>query len=302
VFLGTPEFAVPTLEALIAAGHEIAAVYTQPPRPAGRGQKPRPSPVEAVARRHGIEVRSPERIRTPEAVAAFAGLHTDAGVVVAYGRILPDGFLTAPRLGCINLHASLLPRWRGAAPIQRAIMAGDAETGATAMLVTPELDTGDILLQQRLPIGETTTAGELHERLAEIGAPLICRALAGLADGSIRPLPQAEDGITYADKIDKAEARIDWSRPAAVLARLVNGLSPFPGAWFEHEGQRIKVLLARAVAGGGGPGEVVGEHGLSVACGEGRLELLRLQRAGKAALDAGAFRRGLALAPGSRLG
>ena len=293
---------MPTLEALIAAGHEVAAVYTQPPRPAGRGQRPRPSPVERVARRHGIEVRAPERIRTPEAVAGFAALRADAGVVVAYGRILPDGFLDAPRLGCINLHASLLPRWRGAAPIQRAIIAGDGETGVTAMLVTPELDTGDILLQQRVPIGEATTAGELHDRLAEIGAPLICRALAGLADGTIRPRPQDDDSATYAEKIDKAEARLDFARPARALARLVNGLSPFPGAWFEHRGQRIKVLLARARPGNGRPGEVIGDEGLTVVCGEGRLELLRLQRAGKAAMDAAAFRRGLALVPGSRLG
>ena len=300
--MGTPAFAVPTLSALIAAGHDIAAVYTQPPRPAGRGQRPRPSPVEELARRHGIEVRSPERIRNAQAEADFAALQADAGVVVAYGRILPDGFLAAPRLGCINLHASLLPRWRGAAPIQRAVMAGDAETGVTAMLVTPELDAGDILLQARVAIGETTTAGELHDRLAEIGAPLICRALAGLATGEIVPRPQPQAGVSYAEKIDKAEARLDWSLPAPRLARLVNGLSPFPGAWFEHDGERIKVLLARAVDSTGAPGAVRDEGAFTVAGGEGALELLRLQRAGRAAMAADDFRRGLALEPGTRLG
>jgi len=301
VFMGTPAFAVPTLRALIEAGHKIAAVYTQPPRPAGRGQRPHPSPVEELARRHGVRVLSPHRLKTTEAEADFAAHRADAAVVVAYGRILPDRFLSAPRLGCLNLHASLLPRWRGAAPIQRAIMAGDTETGATAMMVTSELDAGAIVLQERVAITPATTAGELHDRLAEIGAPLMCRALEGLAAGTIAPRPQDEAGVTYAAKIAKEEARIDWSWPAQRLACLVRGLSPYPGAWFPFQGQRVKVLLAEAVAGDGAPGTVL-DLAPTVACGEGRLRLTRLQRAGKAPMAAGDFLRGLALAPGTPLG
>jgi methionyl-tRNA formyltransferase len=300
--MGTPTFAVPALEALLAAGHEIAAVYTRPPRPAGRGQRPQASPVERLARANAIPVLSPTGLRTPEAAAEFAAFAADAGVVVAYGRILPDAFLEAPRLGFLNLHASLLPRWRGAAPIQRAVMAGDAETGVSAMLVTPALDSGDILLQARLPIGPTTTAGDLHDELARLGAPLLCEALAGYAAGTLEPRPQGEAGVTYAEKLDKAEARIDWSLPAARLACLVNGLSPLPGAWFEVRGERIKALRAKAEAGSAAAGTVQDNHGLLVGCGKGRLRLIELQRAGRAALDADALRRGLRLEPGQRLG
>jgi methionyl-tRNA formyltransferase len=301
IFMGTPEFAVPTLRALIDAGHDLATVYSQPPRPAGRGQKARKSPVQAVAEEAGIEVRTPKSLKDAAAQRAFQALGADAAVIVAYGLILPPEFLAAPRLGCVNLHASLLPRWRGAAPIQRAIMAGDEMSGVTAMLVDQGLDTGPILLQERCVVTSEMTAGALHDSLAELGAPLILRALAGLADGTLTAKPQGQDGVSYADKIAKEEGRLDRSQPADVLACQVRGLSPFPGAWFQHGGQRIKVLTAKAVAGAGAPGVTIDDE-LTVACGDGAVVLERLQRAGKAPMDASAFLRGLAVPAGTRLG
>ena len=301
-FMGTPDFAVPTLTALIAAGHEIAAVYTQPPRAAGRGKQPRPSPVQRVAEEQSIEVRTPDHLKGAEAQAAFAELNLDAAVVVAYGLILPPPILAAPRLGCLNLHASLLPRWRGAAPIQRAIMAGDAETGVAVMQMEAGLDTGPVLLERQVAIGPRTTAGDLHDELARLGAPLMVEALAGLADGRLTPRPQAEIGVTYADKIDKAEARIDWSRPAAELDCQIRGLSPFPGAWFEHDGARVKVLLAEPQSGASGPAGTVLDDRLTVACGNGALRLLDLQRAGKAPMTADALLRGFPIPAGTPLG
>ena len=301
IFMGTPEFAVPILRALIDAGHDLAAAYSQPPRPAGRGQKARKSPVQAVAEEAGIEVRTPKSLKDVVVQQAFRALGADAAVVVAYGLILPPEILAAPRLGCVNLHASLLPRWRGAAPIQRAIMAGDEISGVTAMLVDQGLDTGPILLQERCVVTSEMTAGALHDSLAELGAPLILRALAGLADGTLTAKPQGQDGVSYADKIAKEESRLDWSQPADVLACQVRGLSPFPGAWFQHGGQRIKVLTAKAVAGAGVPGVTIDDE-LTVACRDGAVMLERLQRAGKAPMDASAFLRGLAVPAGTRLG
>lgn len=301
-FMGTPDFAVPTLTALIEAGHDIAAVYTQPPRAAGRGKQPRPSPVQRVAEDHGLNVRTPVRLKDEPAQAAFAGLDLDAAVVVAYGLILPPPILAAPRLGCLNLHASLLPRWRGAAPIQRAIMAGDAETGVAVMQMEAGLDTGPVLLEERIEIGPRTTAGMLHDALARRGAPLMVAALAGLAEGHLTPRPQADDGVTYADKIDKSEARIDWTRPAAEIDCQIRGLSPFPGAWFDHDGARVKVLLAEPLADVSGPAGTVLDDRLTVACGAGVLRLLELQRAGKAPMSADALLRGFPIPAGTRLG
>ncbi len=297
VFMGTPDFALPTLAALIGAGHDIAAVYTQPPRPAGRGRQPRPSPVQRAAEAHGIAVHAPASLKSAEAQAAFAAHGADAAVVVAYGLILPQAVLDAPRLGCFNLHASLLPRWRGAAPIQRAIMAGDAESGVTVMRMEAGLDTGPMLAASRVAICPDMTAGALHDRLAEIGAGLMVETLADLAAGRIEAVPQPEDGVTYAAKIDKAEARLDWRRPAAELARLVRGLNPFPGAWFEADGQRVKLHAAEAVEGDGAPGTLL-DDGLTVACGDGALRLTSMQRAGKGVMDAAEFLRGFPLPKG----
>ena len=296
VFMGTPDFSVPVLEALVAAGHEIAAVYCQPPRPAGRGKKDRPSPVEARAGALGLPVRHPKSLRTPEAQADFAALGADVAVVVAYGLILPAPILAAPRLGCLNIHASLLPRWRGAAPIHRAIMAGDAETGICIMQMDEGLDTGAVLLREALPIPPEATTADLHDLLAALGARLIVTALDRLA--TLVPEPQPEAGVTYAAKIDKAEARIDWTRPAAEVDRLIRGLSPFPGAWCEVAGERIKLLRSRPVAGQGEPGRVL--EGFTVACGTGAVEVLEAQREGKRPMPAGEMLRGLVLPP--RLG
>ena len=296
VFMGTPAFAVPSLEAVLQAGHEVVAVYTQPPRRAGRGQEQRPTPVAEAAAAHGIDLRTPPSLRDAEAIAAFKALAADIAVVVAYGLILPSDILASPRLGCINAHASLLPRWRGAAPIQRAIMAGDSETGVSIMQMDEGLDTGSVLLTRSMPIGATTTAGDLHDALAAASGAMIAEALDGLAAGRLTASPQPGDGITYAEKISKAEARIDWNRPAEEIERAVRGLSPYPGAWFEHAGERIRVLKAHT-----GPDGTAGEAGtvmtaadtLVVACAGGSaLALDRLQRAGKGALEVGAFLRG----------
>lgn len=296
--MGTPDFSVPVLEALVEAGHDIAAVYCQPPRPAGRGKKETPTPVHQRALALGLPVRHPVSLKSPEAQADFAALDADVAVVVAYGLILPQAVLDAPRHGCLNIHASLLPRWRGAAPIHRAIMAGDAETGICIMQMEAGLDTGPVLLREATPIGAEETTGQLHDRLSQMGARLIVDALARLDD--LVPSVQPEAGVTYAAKIDKAEAAVDWTRPATQVDRLIRGLSPFPGAWTLHDGQRIKLLGARLADGAGAPGEVL-DDALTVACGTGAVQLLRLQRAGRGAQDAAEFLRGQPLPKGTRL-
>jgi methionyl-tRNA formyltransferase len=303
VFMGTPDFAVPALDALLAAGHSVAAVYTQPPRPAGRGQREQISPVHACANAHGLPVRTPASLKSEAVQKEFADLQADAAVVAAYGLILPKPVLAAPRLGCLNIHASLLPRWRGAAPIHRAILAGDAETGITIMQMDAGLDTGAMLLQEATPIGADDSAQTLHDRLAEIGGRLIVAALERLQAGALAARPQPGEGVTYAAKLTREEGRLDWSRPAATLERQVRAFDPWPGAWFEHRGERIKVLAARTatVPAGRAPGTVL-DPPLLIACGEGALQLLRLQRAGKAALDAGDFLRGFPLPAGTVLG
>ncbi|WP_299621081.1 methionyl-tRNA formyltransferase [uncultured Tateyamaria sp.] len=298
VFMGTPAFSVAALDALHEAGHDIACVYSQPPRPAGRGKKDRPSPVQTRAETLGLEVRHPVSLRNPEAQAEFAALNADVAVVVAYGLILPQPILDAPTHGCLNIHASLLPRWRGAAPIHRAIMAGDAETGVCIMQMEAGLDTGPVLMREATAIGATETTADLHDRLAAIGADLVVKTLDALPD--LTPHPQPEDGVTYAHKIDKAEAAIDWAQPAAIVDRQIRGLSPFPGAWFEHEGARIKVLGSALGDGTGAPGTVL-DDALSVACGDGAVRLTRLQRAGKAAQDADVFLRGNVMPKGTVL-
>lgn len=298
IFMGTPEFSVPVLDALIEAGHEIAAVYCQPPRPAGRGKKDRPTPVHARAEKLGLEVRHPVSLRNEEAQADFAALNADIGVVVAYGLILPQAILDAPKFGCLNIHASLLPRWRGAAPIHRAIMAGDAETGVCIMQMDAGLDTGDVLLRREIAIGSSETTAELHDRLSVLGSDAIVDALAQLP--ALSQEPQPDSGVTYAEKIDKSEAKIDWTAPAEEVDRKIRGLSPFPGAWAEIDGQRVKVLASRLTEGQGEAGTVVDDM-LTIACGSGAVRLLRLQRAGKGAQDAATFLRGFPLAAGQKL-
>ena len=299
VFMGTPDFAVPTLAEIVSRGHEVIAVYTQPPRPAGRGMAEQPSPVHEKAREFGIPLVMPRTLRISAVEAQFASHEADVAVVVAYGLILPKAILDAPRMGCLNLHASLLPRWRGAAPIQRAIMAGDAETAAAVMRMTEGLDTGPVCLMERVPIGAEETAGSLHDRLAIVGADLMGRALAALERGALSCTPQPQAGVAYAGKVSRGEARIDWTRPAAEAANLVRGLSPSPGAWCEmplgKSPERVKVLKARAAAGSGPPGTLLSFDPLIVACGEGALELLELQRAGKRPAAAEAFLRGVRL-------
>ena len=289
VFMGTPAFSVPALTA-IAARHEVVAVYTQPARAAGRGQKSRPGPVADAAAAMGLELRSPVGLKAPEAQADFAALQADVAVVVAYGLILPQPVLDAPRLGCLNIHASLLPRWRGAAPIHRAVLAGDAETGVAIMQMEAGLDTGPVLAEARTVIAPSDTTGDLHDRLARMGAALIVDTLDRLP---LTARPQLEAGVTYAAKIDKAEARIDWTRPAEEVDRLIRGLSPFPGAWCMVGDERVKLLRSRVVAGSGEPGEVL--SGFTVACGAGALEVLEAQRAGKRPMVASEILRGLRL-------
>ena len=291
IFMGTPDFAVPALDGLAGAGHEIAAVYTQPPRPAGRGKQERPSPVQARAEALGLEVRHPPSLKPQGERDAFADLGADIAVVAAYGLILPRAILDAPARGCLNIHASLLPRWRGAAPIQRAIMAGDTESGVCIMQMEPGLDTGPVLLRRATPIEEDETAGDLQARLAALGAEAILAALEGI-DG-LRPVPQGEAGVTYADKIDKAEARIDWAQPAEVVARRIRGLSPFPGAWCRAGGERLKLHRARAVGGAGAPGERL--DGLTIACGRGAVEVTEAQREGRRPMPAAEILRGMEL-------
>jgi len=297
-YMGTPDFATPSLAELIASGHDIACVYTQPPRPKGRGLAEEKSPVHKLAEPAGIEVRTPRSLKHAPEQEEFASLGLDAAIVVAYGLILPKAVLEAPRLGCFNVHASLLPRWRGAAPIQRAIMAGDAETGVQVMRMEEGLDTGPVLMSERVAIGRKTY-GDLHDELARLGADVLGRALVELEKSQIVEQKQARNGVTYARKIEKSEARIDWKRSARELDCLIRGLSPSPGAWFEAKGERIKVLLAEPVSGSGGPGEVLAP--LVVACSDRALKLVTVQRAGRAPMHADAFLRGFALKVGDRL-
>ena len=297
VFMGTPDFAVPTLEALVHAAHDVVCVYTQPPRKAGRGKKLQPTPVHAAAERLGIEVRHPASLKPQEEKDAFAALEADVGVVAAYGLILPQAVLDAPEHGCLNVHASILPRWRGAAPIQRAILAGDTGTGVTIMQMEAGLDTGPMLATVRTPI-DRKTAGELTDELARKGAQLMVGTLRDLAIHI--PLAQDDAEATHAPKIDKAEARLDWTQDAAQVERQVRAFTPWPGAFFEHEDTRVKVLAAQIAEGSGDPGTVL-DDALTVACGSGALRLTRVQRAGKPAMDTADFQRGRAIAQGAHL-
>ncbi len=302
-FLGTSEFAVPALKALAEAGHDIVAVYTRAPRPAGRGQQERRTPVHETAAALGLPVRTPRGLRSEDEANAFRALDLDAAVVVSYGHILPRAFLEAPVLGCLNIHGSLLPRWRGAAPIHRAILAGDAETGVTIMRMDEGLDTGPMLLAESTPISAGDTAQAVHDRLAELGARLIVSTLDALVGRGLEAVPQPADGVTYAHKLGKEEGALDWRRPAAELERKVRGFHPWPGTWFEVDGERIKVLQAALTLAGGAPGTVsLSRDGFPVvACGLGGLKLLKLQRAGKSAQAADAFLRGFALPAGTVL-
>lgn len=298
IFMGTPDFSVPVLDALVTAGHDVVAVYCQPPRPAGRGKKDRPSPVQVRAEALGLEVRHPVSLKTEAAQAEFAALQADVAVVVAYGLILPQAILDMPVQGCLNIHASLLPRWRGAAPIHRAIMAGDSHTGVCIMQMEAGLDTGPVLMRAQTQIAPEETTAMLHDRLSAMGAQAIVAALDQLPD--LTPVPQPDDVVTYAAKIDKAEARIDWTKPAVEVDRLIRGLSPFPGAWFALDGVRIKALGSRVAHGAGAAGRVL-DADLTVACGTGAITLTRLQRAGKAAQDADVFQSGAQIAVGTDL-
>ena len=303
-FMGSPDFAVPALRALIGAGHHIAAVYAQPPRPAGRGQRERPCSVHAAALERGLAVRTPEDFTAEADLAAFRSLGLDGAVVAAYGLILPAAVLRAPRLGCINIHASLLPRWRGAAPIQRALLAGDRETGVSIMQMDQGLDTGPVLAQRRLPVTGETTAASLHDALAALGAEMIIEALDGVAAGTLEATPQPAEGATYAAKLDRDEGRLDWSLPADAIERTVRALNPWPGVWFEHAGQRIKLLslaewsLERS--GDAAPGTLL-DDAFAIACGRGMVRPGRVQRAGRGPQDAAEFLRGYRLAAGDRL-
>lgn len=300
IFMGTPDFAVPTLVALIAAGHEIVAVYTRAPKPAGRGMDVQVTPVEREARKHGLPVFTPKTLRDEAAQLEFRAHNADAAVVVAYGLILPKAVLEAPRLGCFNVHASLLPRWRGAAPINRAVMAGDKESGVTIMQMDEGLDTGAMAMREPLPIAPDLTAGELHDALAQQGARLMPVTLAAAERGGLTLTPQPDEGVTYAPKISKSESRIDWSKPAAEVHNHSRGLSPFPGAWFELDGVRVKTLRTTLAEGSGTPGTTLDDK-LTVACGDGAIRLVQIQRAGKQPMEAADFLRGTPVKPGTLL-
>jgi methionyl-tRNA formyltransferase len=310
VFMGTPHFAVPVLAAILESGHEVACVYCQPPRPAGRGRAERPAPVHALALGRGLPVRTPKSLKRPSEQGAFAALHTDAAVIAAYGLILPLPVLSAPRLGCLNVHPSLLPRWRGAAPIQRALLAGDTETGVSIMVMDEGLDTGPVVLARTVPIGEDTTAGELHDQLSELGGRLVVEALAGLDEGRLAPTPQPAEGITHAAKLSPEEERLDWRSSATQLARKLRAFTPWPRTWFEHEGERIRVLEAdpapkdmvihQPPAPTVLPGTVLDDH-LTVACGDGMLRLRKVQRAGRKAMGVEEFLRGYPIPAGTVL-
>ena len=299
--MGTAGFALPSLCALAGGPYEVVAVYTQPARAAGRGLKARPSPVHSAATGLGLLVRTPESLKDAAAQEAFADLGADLAVVAAYGLILPKAILETPRLGCINLHASLLPRWRGAAPIQRALLAGDTETGVTVIQMEPSLDTGPILAMERVRITPEATAASLHDALAELAARMVGATIDDLASGRAAPRPQPQEGVTYASKIDKSEARLDWSRPAAFLERQLRALNPSPGCWTEFDGERLLVLAGELAAAAGAPGEILDDR-LTVACADGALRLTRVQRAGGKPMTADAFLRGFHLPVGARLG
>lgn len=299
-FMGSPTFALPTLEALLDAGHEIVCVYSQPPRPAGRGKQERPTPVHEFAAARGLEVRTPKSLKKAEEQAAFAALNLDAAIVVAYGLILPKAVLDAPKFGAFNLHGSLLPRWRGAAPIQRAIMAGDDVTGVQVMRMEEGLDTGAVLATYETPIAFDDTTSSVHDRLALNGALLMRETLEKIARGEAVETRQPEEGVTYAHKITPAETRIDWTRPAREVDWMIRGLSPAPGAWFELDGVRVKALMSRLGAGDGSPGEVLDDQ-LLIACGQGAVRLLKVQREGREPMEAEAFLRGQAVSVGARL-
>ena len=300
IFMGTPEFAVPTLVELAARGHEIAAVYTRAPKPAGRGMDVQHTPVEQEARRLALAVHTPRSLKDEEAQAAFRAHNADAAVVVAYGLILPKSVLEAPRLGCFNIHASLLPRWRGAAPINRAIMAGDTESGITIMKMDEGLDTGAMAMAERVPIGADITAGDLHDVLSRLGADLMLRALAAAERGSLTLTPQPDKGVTYAEKISKNETRIDWSKPWKQVHDHIRGLSPFPGAWFEIDGARIKALRSMKGEGSGAAGTALDDK-FTIACGTGAVRLTQVQRAGKQPMSADELLRGTPVKSGARV-
>lgn len=299
-FMGTPDFAVPALEALIGAGHNIVAVYTQPPRPAGRGKHLRKSAVHNVAEASGIDVRTPTNLKSDADHKYFAALDLDVAVVAAYGLILPKPILDAPRFGCINIHASLLPRWRGAAPIQRAILAGDEKTGITIMQMDEGLDTGNMIMREAIAIGSEDTTQSLHNQLADLGATLCVQVMKKLASGSLSSTPQTDGDVTYAAKIDKSEARIDWRKSASEIDRQVRGLSPFPGAWFELNGERVKVLSGNIDQGSGNPGAIL-DDALLVACGSDAYRVTRAQRAGKGVMEVHDFLRGFEIPKGTNL-
>jgi methionyl-tRNA formyltransferase len=303
IFMGTPEFAVPTLLELVAHGHEIAAVYTRAPKPGGRGMKLQATPVEQEARRLGIPVLTPTTLKTFEALEEFRAHNADAAIVVAYGMILPQAILDAPKFGCFNLHASLLPRWRGAAPINRAVMSGDAETGVMVMKMDVGLDTGDVAMAERLTITDKMTASDVHDALARLGADLMVRAMAALERGALQLTKQSEAGVTYAAKIEKAEAKVDWNKPAHDVLRHIHGLSPFPGAWSEvvvdGEAVRLKILRCESARGSGAPGSLLDDQ-LTIACANGAIRIIDLQRAGKAPMKTAEFLRGTPLKSGAR--
>jgi methionyl-tRNA formyltransferase len=299
IFMGSPSFALPTLAALIEAGHQIVCVYSQPPKPAGRGKSLRPTPVHAFALEHGIEVRTPSSLKSDQEKAAFAALNADAAIVVAYGLILPQAVLDAPKLGCFNLHGSLLPRWRGAAPMQRAIEAGDSVTGVQVMAMEAGLDTGGVYATATTPISLTDTTGSLHDRLAKLGADLMVESLPRIAAGALVCTPQSSQGVTYAAKIDRAETRVDWSKPAIEIDRAVRAFAPAPGAWcLLPDGARAKILMTQLEARQGSPGQALDDQ-LLIACGDGAVRILSLQREGKAIVDARDFLRGSPIASGS---
>jgi methionyl-tRNA formyltransferase len=300
IFMGTPDFAVPTLIELAARGHDIAAVYTRGPKPAGRGMDMQHTPVEREARRLALTVHTPRTLKDSDAQNTFRTHNADAAVVVAYGLILPKPILEAPRLGCFNVHASLLPRWRGAAPINRAVMAGDPDSGVTIMQMDEGLDTGAMAMAEHMPIGADMTAGELHDALSRLGADLMLRVLAAADRGSLQLTPQPLAGITYAEKISKNETRIDWSKPWKQVHDHIRGLSPFPGAWFEFDGVRVKVLRSIRGGGGGPPGTLL-DGKLTVACGDGAVQLVQVQRAGKQPMSADEFLRGTPLKVGTKV-
>jgi methionyl-tRNA formyltransferase len=303
IFMGTPDFAVPTLLQLVAHGYEVVAVYTREAKPSGRGMKLQPSPVGREAQRLGIPVLTPKTLKTSEALQQFQAHRADAAVVVAYGRILPQAILEAVPLGCFNLHGSLLPRWRGAAPINRAIMAGDTESGVMVMKMDAGLDTGDVAMAERIAVTDAMTASDLHDALAPLGADLMVRAMGALSRGGLHLTKQSEQGVTYATKIDKAEARIDWNRPARELLRHIHGLSPFPGAWcempFDGEQVRVKILRCELAKGAGEPGDLLDDR-LTIACKDGAIRVLELQRAGKPPMKTDAFLNGTPLKPSMR--